>query len=592
MESWQNLDEDIGRGITRILEHDQSVKFATDILKSLSRSVPKAAEESESVEVETIKAWLEGCSKILESISVVHGQALIRDEFRCPGDAQIYYAIFREAVSGGVPEPLIQYMLPSAGPKSVVETIGKIVSTGGFSALDVSAIEQLSAMELDWPWATLSKGLETRLQAAAACEPTEVCAVLRTLIALSSTVKEADSALTNHAVAGHCLHHLHTTHNQKHSGGTALCMYVMLKRNPVGTVAVPVGNSAAGQQVFTVSKTKPDTIEYALEDLTDLFVGSGEVSFVLDELRKDQGVRALRLAMISRLSKRSDVVTKVTATGFVSNNAAFWTALNREEYQQLVDRFAKDGGLVQHLLGLEFEANRAFLYGAAYVSSEATPELLDTWLLAGLTSVTEEEWISDLNTTYYNLYNLLNAMRVRNVAIGLGVPLRNALAKYRDSVVEGTQLKRNLTETWTELLDCLDDSIKKTFILSTMDIIVDSSTDHTNTIALFGPSLLDCELLDAKKDDLVQRGFRKFVDNDRIGELRWFAAVVSDCPQVFKKCRKENKDTLKKELEHLLGKEDLNSEKGKVLCEIAEAIGVSIPSSEEENTDDSASSPD
>ena len=592
VESWQNLNEDIGKGITRLLDHDKSEEFATDILRSLSRSEPQVAEESESVEAETLKAWVDGCSKVLESTSVGRGREFVREKFKCPGDAQTYYAIFREAVCNGFPVHLIQYMVPAANPKNIVETIGKVVSTGGFSALDASAIEHLDEMQLDWPWATLAKGMETRLQAPTACEPTEVCAVLGTLIALSSTVKEADSGLSNLAVAGHCLHHLHTTHNQKHSGGTALCMYVMLKRNPVGTVAAPVGNSAAGQKVFTSSKTEPATIEYALEDLAGLFIETGDASALFDELRADESLEKLRLAIISRIPKRSNAVVEISIARFVSYEADFFNALSPEAYQQLVDRFVVDGELVEYLGGQKFEANKASLYGAAYVSSETTPELLGTWLLTGLADVTEKEWTNDLNTTHYNLYDLLHAMRVRNVAIELRMPFRNALIKYRDSLTQETTFKRDLSKGWTEMLDCLHDSIRKTFIQGTIDIIVGNAIDHASTIALFGPFLLDCELLDAKKDDLVQRGFSRFIDEDRVEELRWFASAVSKCPDLIKKCRKENRDTLKEHLEFLLRKTDLDDEKRDVLSDIAGAIGVPIPSSEEENTDNSASSAD
>ncbi len=592
VKTWRSLDLETGLGIGKLMEHRSSIDFTRQMLLSVSNTgpiqIPSSKAEADlqlpnsGVKIDVLP-WLEGCHAVLRKAEAMHGSQPIEEYFCCPGTAFVFLAIMREAVIKDQFASIIHYLSPSADLSEVMSGIGTVISDGAFSETDRSVVNSLVGMNLDCPWQELIDIAAERLRVPESLDGPEVSALLGTLIDLSSEVQAATSALGELADGHYYFLLLYTAHNEEHPRAVALCLYMIMK---LGAVAVTAQSQklAAAMQFYDGVKSTPKQIGYALEELANLLVGQHACYLIFDVLEKDEGFEPLAYAIIKQLSTRDNLTAIVTAQEFVKHENDFYYALGArsEEYQTVVGEYVRNADLIQFLLSGEFDSDLASLYRAAYLSPNADQEHFGKWLVDGLRSVNDAQWTKELKTGYENLYDLVLALIDKKVAIGLGIPFRQALSDYRDRALIGKQPKAQLSQNWQQLLLAMDENLMKTFVLDTIDKIIDSSTTCGPIIALFGPALLNCQLLARKKDDLVQKGFGKFSGENRTDDLRWFADVIKKCPDVVRKCTDENLETLKQEVSHLLGMQELQEDKREILTQIAQGIGISLPTTEEE----------
>ena len=584
VKTWKSIDESIGRGLAKLLMHEPTAEFAGLILDSLSETDPFPEVEGLAVPKHEMDKWLRSCLLVVNAVAAGHGDELLKERFRCPSEGKHYITIIEWALTAGYPRAFVLRLVPATDAQSVIRALMEFVVAGTHTDLLDRVAKCLSEMDMEWPWKGLVDAIVGRLRAPTIIGADELAALLGTLLHLGSKSREAESAQVALSKSGDIFHHLHTTHTNKHAEGTALCLYMELKHNISGTIPQHVGNSAIGVQIFGGFKGVAANFEYALDDLLQITIGDGSIGLVLDMLGQDKASGTLQLRLIERLARREDLLAIVSVDALLKHESVFYTALNDNEgtYEDVITRYVDHGGLMDVLVNSSFDSGLASLYTAALLSDHSDNRGFQSWLSNGVGEVTEDRWIAELEHSYGNLFDLLVALRGKDTSIALGVGFRNALVRHRDLVADGTIPKANLKDDWSTMLDCLEEDYQKAFTDQTLERIVESTKPQSSVIELFGQRLMDQERLELAIDDLLHKGFPKFVAEQRLDELNWLKSILVKYPNIVKKARKEYRKTFLAEVENLLEKKDLSEEVKTALSNVANALGISPRSKAED----------
>ncbi len=585
IQSWQLLNEEIGLGISKLVQHKNSEQFSKSILISISQTEILKEEDGSEIDIVVVNDWLKGCLIVFEKISDMHGYEVIDDNFKCPGDALTYYNIAKVASGLDNSQNILSKLYPQASPAEVLKIIKELVAKGKYQNDTHNIVKLLRTINIEWNWDSLLEAIVNRVKAPNDIELTELGQLLSTLIDFSADSEKDQDSLKTIATNGDCLHHLHKAFTDKDSITTSLCLFILLKFNPTASDPTPMGHSLNGVKNYTIFKTNADQLGFAIEDLTGLFIDNNDIDMLFSELKKDKSIQKIRYSILDNLCNYDNLTKLINADTLIGNVADFNSALDDEKYQSIVDQYIEQTELINKIKELPFKPTLASLYGAIIKSSKSDTNDIQSFLLDGLQNLQKDDWVEEFTAGYLNLFDLLLVLSKNGIKAELKILYREALNEYKKLVVEGKEPKAKLSKNWTIFVNSLEENLRKSYIDQIIDEVIESKDNASTIINLFGQSLMDREKLSGKKDVLVNKFVHVFFEQKQIEKLSWFSEIIELYPEIVTKCNKESKVSLVDLIKTKLKDDQLEPEIQTILYRISNKIGVKIEKEEEDDVD-------
>jgi hypothetical protein len=576
VKAWPQLNERTGQGIATLINYKKDNAFCVAVIKSLSVSEPAKDEDEKTAKQEAIEEWVYGVANVFTTISNLKRNSLISDNFMCPGDGPTYIKIMQFLIDDKDCKDLAIYFRPSAGQEAVNATISTIISEGSFGKPGHELLLVINRMDTKWSWNDVALSISNRIKMRDQVTLSELEFLLDALIDLSDWDEEAKAHLRQVCIEGYFYSYLSAAAN-KNARVMALSALLTLEYNPKLQTTSNEPHIPLGIQQMKNLFDKPEGFDAIVAEFSNLVIKRAKIGWLLGLEHTQPDRTTLITATINIICQRDDVLSHFSPIDINKYETVFYNAL-ADNYRPIIAKYIRETPLLNDLKNGDFDPDKGSLYLAAYLANEGKDRKFIEFIVSELAKIDEDTWIGQFTDDCDNLYDVVEQLSKDNIELGLGKNYEKALLRYTGSKMKGKDI-RKLDASWQYLIKALDASLRRTHIANVADNIIERDKTYDILIDLYGSELLDCEVLQTIADDIVRKAFGTFFEAGRLRALRWLSEIFRSCPDILKKSNRDFRKSLKESVRSELGKENLESDEGKMLSNIAAILRIEIPKS-------------
>ncbi|MCD6576420.1 MAG: hypothetical protein J7K66_00225 [Anaerolineaceae bacterium] len=594
VKQWKGINENVGQGIIRILQHTERADYqelAEKILRSLATVEQEDQDKSQAI---TSKLWLMGALEVVKEVHEAGYHDLVRRAFRVPGDPKFFVDVMADLREKAVSNQILKCFAPPEGQQpQVVAELATTCGEGKLSQSHVDAIDLMMIISNDWPWQELVNALNKRLQGSNKLEPLEItgCLGVITSLAYKGKVPDAKKTLERLSTHGHIAHHLHQAQSANDAGAISLCFLPIFMTIPGGNLQAQAGNSANGINHYNAILKSPEKHAKIVDTLAQLIVNFQKIEDMIQKPDTAAGTEKLVSSVLEKIIKDRDVSKLITSSLLIEHYSAFDRMLSEEARNDLINQLVEKANLLLELEKHGFDAYFAELYLLAFNMSkdQREPSYVD-FLLKGIRSLQKEVWLQELSEEG-SLLELLLCLVEEDLAVNLSGNFHDALRKHVHGIWGEEVTPSMRQDKWKTLLGAFTDSWKDTFTKNLWDdLIAQPDISIVPVLHLYGDELLHAELTDAQADELVRRMFPEILNRKNMEELFWLSQTLQETT-IWKRCLDASRKTFRDRVEDAIREEEATEIKQRYKS-IARTIGIDVEKIDVQNDKSAASKED
>jgi hypothetical protein len=574
---WWGIDDYVGDGIAKLINYQATQKLPESIIINISNTNNIEAEEPELKDIDEAKTWLKTICQILDTAQNQLTSEIIINSFHCPGKPATYINIMKALMETENNKKFIIYFKPRADIDDIFKTVVGGISDRKIPTDLIPCLKVIYQLQLKFQWDTLLKEIESRLSLEDEISEFDAMTLLNGIRILKSFGINVEATIKNLAEDNLIFYFLEKV-AELNKQTAAYCLYVALEYNPepnIKTGMIRTYDDEAGLKLYEDILQDEDQIEGIEEQFANIIIEDYTIGKLFALLEKGKNAEGFIYKVIETIVANKNQRQLISNNDIIDNEAEFYEALDREAYNLLIDDLVKNKQLSKEITKRLFDSDLASLYLAIYRVDKSNEELC-SFLIGNLRKLPKDNWIDELNNDNDNLYDLVIELGNKN-KLELGIDYRDALDDYitnylKSDVDEDGRIKRN----WSIIINALESSIKSKFIADKIERIIDSSKTQNNIIDLFGSELFNCKILmDDFKNDIIRKCFGNYNKDNRIADLDWFAAVLINCPNIWK--HNQYLKALKEEVINALKEKGLSDKRKSILDKIVKTLNIKNP---------------
>lgn len=527
IESWSPFNEAMASGIVSLCGFlEPSAESIDPIIQGVSSSNITGTGQESPVPPET---WADAVVVLIRGLKE---RGLMTGDRRVvvPANTEGWISVAGRIATLDPDRETWSFLSPQPSAEQLADAFAQVVSSGTFSQPHAASLAVTVAVVEGPSWGPLVSAVSSRLQAPNALSGDEVAALLNSLWELRSVEPSADSTLNALATGGHVSHHLHQAKAENNAEAIAACMFTYLHAVPGAATPPAVGNSQPGHETLNAIFSSPESQPGLVEAFVRLIVRYGDSALPFTLLDSVPRSKPFIVACLRILAKSRAPGQFFTPEVVVARWPLLADEFKDEEPEGLTRRLLNETDLLSYVREQEFNPSNAALYNALVTAGDPPEKAFLQWCAAGLSSVSRDQWLSQLKGEG-DLLELVLTLQRRSVKMALSVDYQDALTDHGQLVISGNVVPSRF-QNWGELLRPLTRNARTMFRRRLYDALIAANGVVSDAFfALYGDEISDADLI-AQKRDAPYVLFTPILEKRNAVALRWLADVLDSTPDL------------------------------------------------------------
>ena len=588
--NWDNIDEDVGKGIGILLDKcpdtDRDI-FIKSIISHIKQPETKVSEDEkkQGIDSNVIKKWVKGLVFIIKKIESFGFKNILEDELNIPGDSNFYIEVMKNHHG----ENIIKYFKPSTEVSDIIGKLTNIVKEEKFDGDYAEAIYAMSEVKIQWEWDKLIASLNERLQTNLT-NPEDIDGCIRGLMFLIEYSEEenAKNILKDLCKNGHIFNLLNNI--KANEVYVPICILPILEFLPDAKNSNPTQNVQKGLQYYdSILKNPSENIINGLSEIVEEF---DKVGMIIIRSDKYANTKKLGSKIIKNIVNNREKSRNITPEILIEYYHKLKALLDDKELEKVTLTSIESDDLVNITQNYNFDVNITLLYLAIYrlCSDVSKHNSFVKYLQNGFKDIERERWEKALENED-ELLELLITLSNDNVVLDLSSNLQIALFNCLKNVLIDKYYPKKYEKSWSKIFYALSDGPKETLIRYVRDEIIRyPDKPLVKLINIFGEELLYNDILEEKSDDFVRHCIANIIERKSVEELKWVEKLIRNKKGLIEQSNIATIDHLKEQLKsewNTVEEDEIKNE----IESIAELLNLEL-TDESIETDNDSGEPD
>ena len=370
--------------------------------------------------------------------------------------------------------------------------------------------------------------------------------------------------------SGRIHHYLHIAFSEKNFDCCCLCLFFIIGYNRLVKMPTTTGNSREG---FSLCKSIVTSTGDEYTPLSNTFasflVEFKNTSFIFGLQNINNELKSFKNKLISAISEFSDINSILCPDIVYTYEPDIYDALyEKGKYEPFFDHYLGDDVLLNIAMKDEFTPKKASLYFILLNSTVPDITRYHDYLKHGLDRIQESTWNEEINSAYYNIFDLLSDL----IKKGIEPMLKTNFFHFVDSSIKALfdqeQINNKFTDNILYFIKALDNDHQNTILVEILSKLINYDDDYAEILDKFPPEIFNSSAISEKKDDIVRVIFRGILNKEREYEFQWMLTLIDYFQLQFKQANPSYLNTIKGEIDTLLGNKELQEELRQILIKM------------------------
>ncbi len=574
---WHEFKEDDAQGIIAILSHNKNLNLIIGMVNSFANcqnihAVRADTEESSPLD-NLASNWTKVTFAVIKFLVDNGFEEVLTQHFRVSGSTEFYFRVLSALDSISNAAEFAKYYIIQDIYRDAV--INDLAQEKMYKHKHAAAVQMMLKMPIEWQWNKVIENTSTVLNSnIRSLSPETIDACIAILFALEfKGIESAKTNLTNLVTTGRMDTYLPLLKQRNRFSAAARCAYIMFKYLPV-TQPIP--------DAFSQLCSNPEQnieITEALARLIGDNMPLGDFLNRVSQLRNTE----MNIYPIAKfiLLKTAETSLDYFNSNVVINDIDSIAEILGNEFDELIKNLVLRTDLISVVISERFEQNRAKFYlSLLNAFNEQCPDDFAEFLKTGLRNISKETWKSQLQKPGDLLQLVIAAVR-KNINLGLGNALRDAMEEHAENLLKTGASPSNRINDWNFLTDALENSHRNLFseFLARMFREPQRHQGLSIVLSMYESALIKSpQVLQRYINDIVthfenQNNFRQMQEND----WKWLAEILNPERVIINHCSPE----LLRALSERIEKTKISDNRRHALDTILKHIGHFLPQKNE-----------
>lgn len=576
------FDEKVADGFIQLIKYNKSDNFIKQIVELMSKSAPEFIEGEEEFISSKVDFWLKNINTVFTELIKYNCQDIIEQNFEIDCPSSIYIEIITQLSTSSEYIQIQPYFKIKSPLNEVIDDLTKISVEGSFNETHSKIIKTLLLTKQKWPWTDLITSLNQCIQNLNS-QSSEIYASIESLLNLENNGESPASTILSALVSqGYLFHYLHVAKDDKTK---ALCLVPILKINPAGDVQQGIGKSSHGLNLYHRIKSEPMNYPQIVDNFAEITIQLSLIDYLIELPRKVDTVSLFVSANMEVIAKQSDAYKLLPPLKLYPYLSFLEESLSEDTFNKLLGQMVQKSSLIDILITNGFNVKISKTYLSIYKNLKYRSDgKYNDFLINGIKEIPRETWDSELKT-HGDLLKLIDEIVKSGIQLNLTTKFQDALLDHAKYLIKDNPDLQNTDIEWKNVYNALDENSKSILLEDIIDKIIESDKSIDSILIIYWEILKECDVLVKMADHLVRHGFKKFIEMNNLNELKWLNEVLSHCPKILTACDSASKNDFKMRITEAWENE-LNEENENILINIANQVGVKLPTKDKEDSED------